>query len=237
MFSTNKNRKIGMLIFLFVVSFIVGMLINIQRLGSLPMKLIQVEWNDTVGCVYENLDYENPSDHKYDLYVPKNLDTPESKCLILYIHGGSFNSGSKEDGDAWCKYYTSKGYVTATVDYTLQSKKGKSEEELLNASLELMNPANFFGADIRLQGKVDAYCHADRQHRADKLPGVQPEKDVFVVVADFFWYFDFYSRHLRKEKRRYAICTAAFFIIDISYNFVSRGRFCKFPRYFLIHQF
>ena len=55
MFSTNKNRKIGMLIFLFVVSFIVGMLINIQRLGSLPMKLIQVEWNDTVGCVYENL--------------------------------------------------------------------------------------------------------------------------------------------------------------------------------------
>lgn len=134
MFSTNKNRKIGMLIFLFVVSFIVGMLINIQRLGSLPMKLIQVEWNDTVGCVYEN-----PSDHKYDLYVPKNLDTPESKCLILYIHGGSFNSGSKEDGDAWCKYYTSKGYVTATVEYTLQSKKEKSEEELLNASLELMN--------------------------------------------------------------------------------------------------
>ena len=86
MFSTNKNRKIGMLIFLFVVSFIVGMLINIQRLGSLPMKLIQVEWNDTVGCVYENLDYENPSDHKYDLYVPKNLDTPESKMpdSLLY---------------------------------------------------------------------------------------------------------------------------------------------------------
>ena len=99
------------------------------------------------------------------------------------------------------------------------------------------HPADFFGSDIRLQGKVDAHCHADRQHRADKLPGVQPEKDIFMVVADFFWYFDFYSRHLRKEKRRYAICTAAFFIIDISYNFVSRGRFCKFPRYFLIHQF
>ena len=99
------------------------------------------------------------------------------------------------------------------------------------------HPADFFGADIRLQGKVNANRYADGQHRADKLPGVQPEKDIFMVVADFFWYFDFYSRHLRKEKRRYAICTAAFFIIDISYNFVSRGRFCKFPRYFLIHQF
>lgn len=104
-------------------------------------------------------------------------------------------------------------------------------------SAQNAHPADFFGADIRLQGKVNADCNTDRQHRANKLPGVQAEKDVFMVVADFFRYFDFYSRHLRKEKRRYAICTAAFFIIDISYNFVSRGRFCKFPRYFLIHQF
>ena len=55
------------------------------------------------------------------------------------------------------------------------------------------HPADFLGADIRLQGKVDAHCHADRQHRADKLPGVQPEKDVFVVIADFLRYFDFYK--------------------------------------------
>ena len=53
------------------------------------------------------------------------------------------------------------------------------------------HPADFFGADIRLQGKVNAYGNTDRQHRANELPGVQPEKDVFVVVADFFRYFDF----------------------------------------------
>jgi len=34
-------------------------------------------------------------------------------------------------------------------------------------------------------------CNTDRQHRADELPRVQPEKDVFVIVADFFRYFDF----------------------------------------------
>ena len=55
------------------------------------------------------------------------------------------------------------------------------------------HPADFFGADIRLQGKVDAYGYADRQHRADKLPRIQPEKDVFMVVSDFFRYFDFYK--------------------------------------------
>ena len=53
------------------------------------------------------------------------------------------------------------------------------------------HPADFFGADIRLQGKVNAYCNTDRQHRADELPRIQPEKDIFVVVADFFRYFDF----------------------------------------------
>ena len=57
-------------------------------------------------------------------------------------------------------------------------------------------PANFFGADIRLQGKVNAYGNTDRQHRANKLPRIQPEKDVFVVVADFFRYFDFYTAFL-----------------------------------------
>ena len=58
------------------------------------------------------------------------------------------------------------------------------------------HPADFFGADIRLQGKIDADSHADRQHRANKLPRIQPEKDVFVVVADFFRYFNFYTAFL-----------------------------------------
>lgn len=58
------------------------------------------------------------------------------------------------------------------------------------------HPADFLGANIRLQGKVDAHCHADRQHRADELPRVQAEKDVFVIVADFFRYFDFDKSHL-----------------------------------------
>lgn len=58
------------------------------------------------------------------------------------------------------------------------------------------HPADFFGADIRLQGKVNAHRYADRQHRADELPRVQPEKDVLVVVPDFFRYFDFYTAFL-----------------------------------------
>lgn len=58
------------------------------------------------------------------------------------------------------------------------------------------HPADFLGADIRLQGKVNANRHRHSQHRADELPRIQPEKDVFVVVADFFRYFDFYTAFL-----------------------------------------
>lgn len=58
------------------------------------------------------------------------------------------------------------------------------------------HPTDFLGADIRLQGKVDADGHTDRQHRADELPRVQPEKDIFMVVSDFFRYFDFYTAFL-----------------------------------------
>ena len=58
------------------------------------------------------------------------------------------------------------------------------------------HPADFFCADIRLQGKVDADSHRHSQHRADELPRVQPEKDIFMVVADFFRYFDFYTAFL-----------------------------------------
>lgn len=70
------------------------------------------------------------------------------------------------------------------------------------------HPADFFCADIRLQGKVNAYCNTDRQHRANKLPGVQPEKDVLVVVPDFFRYFDFYIAFLPSLINR----------LNISYN-------------------
>ena len=73
----------------------------------------------------------------------------------------------------------------AVVGEKTTSRKRRSAQDA--------HPADFFGAEIRLQGKVNAHCNADRQHRADELPRVQPEKDVFVVVADFFRYFDFYT--------------------------------------------
>lgn len=127
-----KSTKTILLSVLFVVVFIISALISIMLTGSAPNKLYKVDWNDSVGKEYLNLPYENSQGHLYDLYVSTELDKEETQYLILYIHGGSFNSGAKEDGEIWCKYYATHGYITASIDYSLQTVHE-------NATLHRMN--------------------------------------------------------------------------------------------------
>ena len=131
-----KSVKYLIFALTFFVIFCLSAILRIHSLGSAPMKLIEVNWNENVGTKYTDLYYKNENGNKYDLYIPKNLDKEKKQYLILFIHGGSFNSGSKEDGDIWCKYYASKGYITATVDYTLQNKDKEASIFLMNEEIE-----------------------------------------------------------------------------------------------------
>lgn len=117
-----KSIKITLYVVSFIVAFVLSALVSISITGSLPNKLINVKWNDSIGTTYLDQEYENKDNHKYDIYIPNRLDKTKNQYLILYIHGGSFNSGSKNDGATWCKYYATKGYITASMDYTLQAK-------------------------------------------------------------------------------------------------------------------
>ena len=58
-------------------------------------------------------------------------------------------------------------------------------------------PACSFFADDAAQAEVDASCQTDGQHRTNKLPRGQAEKDCFPVRTDFFWNFDFDKNRLR----------------------------------------
>lgn len=51
----------------------------------------------------------------FDLYIPKNTEHPES--LILFIHGGGWIAGSKEDNASAAKSWAKKGYITAAISY------------------------------------------------------------------------------------------------------------------------
>ena len=118
---------------LFVVVFITSALISMNITGSAPQRLLKADYN---GSIYTDLSYQNTNGHKYDLYFPENLDIEETQNLILFIHGGSFNSGSKEEFEAWCRYYAAKGYITATVDYTLQNQGMDADLNLMNEEIK-----------------------------------------------------------------------------------------------------
>lgn len=69
--------------------------------------------------IYTDLVYGEAERNIMDIYVPESAYNNEHNGVILYIHGGSWTSGKKEDMSARCKRFANKGYITATMNYTL----------------------------------------------------------------------------------------------------------------------
>lgn len=63
---------------------------------------------------------ERDLDLLMDLYLPADTSLDE-RPLILFIHGGAFYIGNKEDNPIvlWCKHYAAMGYVVASIDYRM----------------------------------------------------------------------------------------------------------------------
>lgn len=127
------SKKIICWTVLFLSVFAVSAIVRVKTLGAAPIKLLACDWRRKL---HRDLIYDNTQGHKYDMYIPENFDANKNNYLILFIHGGSFNSGSKEDGADWCKFYSSKGYVTASLDYSLQGKHPNANLRTMNSEIE-----------------------------------------------------------------------------------------------------
>lgn len=93
---------------------------------------LKTRWDDTVGTVVPDQVFDSARPETgYDLYLPAEKSKDGTYALVLYIHGGGFTSGDKKDGAVWCKYMTKKGYVSASMNYTLQSKEHRSNLHLM----------------------------------------------------------------------------------------------------------
>ncbi len=95
----------------------------------------QVEFDDSVGIIYRDIDVNEQAQTGYDLYIPANADKAKDQTLIVYMHGGGFTSGDKADGEMLCKYFTSKGYICASVNYTLNDGKHESNYNKMYAQI------------------------------------------------------------------------------------------------------
>ncbi|MBQ7101109.1 MAG: alpha/beta hydrolase [Clostridia bacterium] len=68
---------------------------------------------------YKDLAYGEAERNIMDIYVPDSAYENGHNGVILYIHGGSWTGGNKEDMAQRSKRFAQKGYITATMNYTL----------------------------------------------------------------------------------------------------------------------
>lgn len=121
----SKVKKKGRVMFVFVcvIAFIISFA------GSIAFKVVYtpgelrkytVNWNDEIGKTYTDFSYGDGAANKFDLYVPAD-NSKETYGLIVYLHAGGFRTGDKSDDAKMLQWLCSLGYVTAGINYTLNS--------------------------------------------------------------------------------------------------------------------
>ena len=92
--------------------------------------------------VYENIVYGDGELNSIDIYVPSQATRRSENACILFIHGGGwqYGYGSKDDVAYLCERFSKKGYVTATMDYTLY-EESKADQLLIDIMLDDISAA------------------------------------------------------------------------------------------------
>ncbi len=86
--------------------------------GAVPMVNMSAPVPETIAA-HKDIEYAAPDGHplKIDLYVPKDAAIPPP--VLLFIHGGGWEKGKKEDYAFYNIEFAKLGYATASVQYRL----------------------------------------------------------------------------------------------------------------------
>lgn len=98
-----------------------------------------VEWDESVGSIYTDLEYGDEELNNFDLYVPAD-NSRDSYGLIVYLHAGGFTMGDKSDDATILKYFASKGYVAAGINYSLSSEENSSNLNIMSEEIKQSIP-------------------------------------------------------------------------------------------------
>lgn len=119
-------------VFTFIFVFMVSMGHKFNKAVKKTNEAIFVDYDDEKEIVYHDIKYDAREICQYDLYIPQKHGDARNYSLVLFIHGGSFTGGDKEEGVHWCRYYASKGRVAASVNYTLHSNENPSSINIMS---------------------------------------------------------------------------------------------------------
>lgn len=109
----------------------------LQRIFSVIMSFLMT-FLGNFGIVSNHFDtyaavkYGDAAAQVMDIYVPSGADKNSTNSAVLFLHGGMFNDGSRNDMKTDCRNLTNKGYVTAAMDYSYLNQDGVSMFTLLD---------------------------------------------------------------------------------------------------------
>ena len=123
----SKGKKKGRVMFVFIciLAFIISFVGSAAfKIAYTPRRLRKytVNWSSKIGKTYTDFSYGDGAANKFDLYVPAD-NSKESYGLIVYLHAGGFRTGDKSDDAKMLQWLCSLGYVTAGINYTLNSEE------------------------------------------------------------------------------------------------------------------
>ena len=114
-----RNTIIVIALAMIVMMFTSCFAINEAKVRAAEsMAVFDVDYD---GEVIRDLRYGDAPRNVFDLYLPEDVSASEAKHLMLFIHGGSWTSGDKKDGEPYCRNYAAHGYVAASICYTLKA--------------------------------------------------------------------------------------------------------------------
>lgn len=83
--------------------------------------------------VYKDIKYSDASPRNVmNIYIPEAAYEREENGFILFIHGGSWVQGDKKDKAADCIQIAAKGYIAATMSYTLNKTDDYAVDTVLD---------------------------------------------------------------------------------------------------------
>ncbi|MBE6656669.1 MAG: alpha/beta hydrolase [Ruminococcaceae bacterium] len=72
--------------------------------------------------IHTEMCYGEAPQNTMDIYMPKGIEG-ETRGVVLFIHGGSWMGGDKNEEALRCRILASRGYIAATMNYTLRTEE------------------------------------------------------------------------------------------------------------------
>src|SRR5688572_1526679 len=111
---------------------------------------------------YASYPKTDPSLNTLNVYMPKR---GSNSPILIWIHGGSWSQGDKEEVQSKAEYFTSKGYIFVSVNYRLSPKVKHPVhvQDVANAIMWVYKNAKHYSADQR---KIFLMGHSAGAHLA-----------------------------------------------------------------------